>query len=72
MARWQLVLIFLISGNLKNSLCESSKMLEKMCAATCEHGTLYSETGQEIAGIQHTVTSIAEAQNRYCVYYSHL
>jgi hypothetical protein len=58
---------FLILGSLKNTICESNKTLEKMCEAICEHGPLYSKTGQEVADIQSTVTSIAEAQNRYCL-----
>jgi hypothetical protein len=60
---------FLFLGNLKNTVCEGNKMLEKMCEAIQEHGPLYSKTGQEVADIQSTVTSIAEAQNRYCLYY---
>jgi hypothetical protein len=70
--QWHLVFVSLVLGSLKNTLCESSKMLDKMCAATCEHEDLYSKTGQEIAEIQSTVTSIAEAQSRYCVYCSGL
>ena len=57
--------LLLFLGSLKNTLCESNKMLEKIQ----EHGPLYSKTGQEVADIQSTLTSIAEAQNRYCLYY---
>lgn len=60
---------FLFLGSLKNTVCESNKMLEKMYEAIQEHGPLYSKTGQEVADIQSTVTSIAEAQNRYCLCY---
>jgi hypothetical protein len=58
---------FLILGSLKNTICESNKMLEELCESVREHGPLYSKTGQEVADIQSTVTSIAEAQNRYCL-----
>lgn len=50
--------------SLKNTICESNKMLEELCESVREHGPLYSKTGQEVADIQSTVTSIAEAQNR--------
>jgi len=40
-----------------------------MSEAIEEHGPLYSKMGQEVTDIQSTVTSIAEAQNRYCLYY---
>ena len=56
--------LLLFLGSLKNTVCESNKMLEKMCEAIQEHGPLYSKTVQEVADIQSTVTSIAEAQNR--------
>jgi len=56
--------LLLFLGSLKNTVCESNKMLEKMCGTIQEHGPLYSKTGQEVADIQSTVTSIAEAQNR--------
>jgi hypothetical protein len=61
--------MFLFLGSLKNTVCESNKMLEKMCEAIQEHGPLYSKTGQAVADIQSTVTSITEAQNRYCLCY---
>ena len=35
-----------------------------MCEAIQEHVPLYSKAVQELADIQSTVTSIAEAQNR--------
>jgi hypothetical protein len=60
--------IILISGNLKNTLSDSSKVLEKAWGPTCEHGALYSKTGQEVAQILSKVTNITEAQNRYCVH----
>jgi len=44
-------------------------MLEKMCETIQEHGPLYSKTGQEVTAIQSTVTSIAETQSRYRLYY---
>ncbi|XP_023712618.1 uncharacterized protein LOC111867214 [Cryptotermes secundus] len=50
--------------SLKNTLCDSSKALEKTWGATCEHGALYDKTGQEVADILSTLTSIAEAQRR--------
>lgn len=50
--------------NLKNTLCDSSKMLEKTWGATCEHGALYSKTSQEVGDVLNTLTSITEAQNR--------
>lgn len=66
------VFISLLLGSLKNVLCENSKMLDKMCGATSEQEAVYSKTRQEISEIQNTVTSIAEAQIRYCVYCSGL
>jgi septation ring formation regulator EzrA len=63
---------FLFLGSLKKTVSESNKMLEKMCEAIQEHGSLYSKIGQEVADILSTVTSIAEAQNRYCLYYNGL
>ena len=56
--------LLLFLGSLKNTVCESNKTLEKMCEAIQEHVPLYSKTVQELADIQSTVTSIAEAQNR--------
>jgi hypothetical protein len=64
--------LFLFLGNLKNTVYECNKKLEKVCEATQEHGPLHSKTGQAVADIQKTVTSIAEAQNRYCLYYMDL
>jgi len=63
---------FLFLGSLKKTVAESYKMLEKMCEAIQEHRPLYSKISQELADIQSTVTSIAEAQNRYCLYYNGL
>jgi hypothetical protein len=61
-------IIVLPLGSLKNTLCDSSKVLENTWGATCEHGALYSETGQEVADILNTLTSITEAQNRYGIH----
>jgi hypothetical protein len=58
----------LILGSLKNTLCDSSKVLEKTWGATCEQGALYYKTSQEVADIQSTLTSMAEAQNRYSIH----
>jgi hypothetical protein len=61
--------LFVFLGSLLNTVRDSNKMLEKKFEAIQEHGPLYSKTGQEVADIQSTVSSIAEAQNRYCLYY---
>jgi len=53
--------------SLEKTLCESNKMLEKMCEPIQEHGPLYSKIGQEVAAIQSSVTSIAEAQHRFYI-----
>jgi protoheme ferro-lyase len=63
--------LFLFLGNLKNTVYESNKKLEKMYERIQEHGPLYNKTGQAVADIQDNVTSIAEAQNRYCLCYIH-